>query len=110
MSCITVIGRRRFWEGGCSEERLPFSSPPWTRSKMRRLVGYATSADPRERAVAAANPKTPYDLMRVLAGDPEVSVRRWVVKNPALPEGLVRYMAEDKDPGVRAYARMVLST
>lgn len=104
MSCLTVFGRKRLTGGGRGE-RLPFSSPPRTEGKVRRLREYAASGDAGERAAAASNPGTPVDALEALVRDEDVAVRRWAARNPALPEDLMRLMLSDEDAGIRAYAR-----
>lgn len=107
MSCITVIGRRRYYEEGC-DDTLPRSMPEWTASKDGRLYRMAESKNPKMRAVAAGHPRLPQGWMFQMLRDPDVAGRRAAVKNPALPDALMKYARGDKDPGIAAYANLML--
>lgn len=87
---------------------LPRSLPRWTDGKRKRLVGFARSEDPWQRAVAAGHPKTPSNLLLELLLDDSVHVRRCAVKNPTMTQPLFEIAARDEDPGISAYARMQL--
>lgn len=84
--------------------------PPWTGSKMERMLRFTLSADPKLRAVAAAHPTTRGSRLLALLLDEDVAVRRAAVKNGNMLETFYLLAARDSDPGISAYARMVLKT
>lgn len=87
--------------------KLPRSPVPWTKSKAERLHRFAVSEDPVRRAVAAGHPRLDKEDRYALVHDPDVSVRRALVKNPSLPKRVLHFMTQDEDRGIAAYARMM---
>lgn len=106
MSCIAVVGRRRFFGPECNVI-LPRSLPPWTKSKDARLKNFSVDKNPLVRQIAAAHPRTPHDRLVELVTDEDVNVRRAAIKNPAVTERMIRIALDDEDRGIAAYARML---
>lgn len=106
MSCITLIGRHRYFPEDCND-LLPRSSPPFTESKERLLTEQALSHDPWRRAVAAGNPNLPEDCIPLLRQDKHVLVRMTLVRNVRWGLKVAPTMKDDEDPRIRAYVKMV---
>ena len=108
MSCISSIsasGERIAAAAACATP-LPFSAPPVTHTKVRRLYDMSVSKDPKVRAIAAGHPNTPEDALWELCDDDNIYVRSWVTRNPNVNADILSYMMdEDLSPVVRAGAR-----
>ena len=106
MSCVTIIGRNRYFGPEC-DVPLKWSKVPWTRSKMNRLAAMALDSNWAIRQVAAEHPKTdPVTLLRLMM-DEDVRVRRAAIKNPAVTDHMIRIALTDEDLGIQAYARLL---
>ena len=57
------------------------------------LEDLAASTDPRERAMAAGDPRLPPALFASLAGDPDAAVMVHLAANPSIPAPLARSLA-----------------
>ncbi len=106
MSCITVIGRRRYVDDGC-DDKFQWSRPEWTKSKAKRLEDMALNSKPEMRAVAAAHPRIRDGLLWGLLEDESIVVRRAAVKNPKLNRRMRSLAAQDEDAGIRAYVALL---
>ena len=106
MSCITIIGNKKL--AHATGPALPQSSPEWTASKAKRLMGMALSSRDTTRAVAAAHPRLPESMLWEFMTDKSLLVRHCAVQNTATTREMLTVWLEDKDPGIRAYARMRL--
>lgn len=67
----------------------------------KRLIELAGSQYEKVRARVAENPKTPVDVLELLAIDPGADVRIAVGTNPKTPLEVVHKLAVDQDPTVR---------
>lgn len=109
MSCIPTIGRKDAARA-TSGPAVPQSSPPWTKSKQRRIDEFARSDDASQRAIAAAHPKCQKQWLMWLLQDENLHVRRMAVQNRVMTRAMFRLALNDEDPGIRAYVRMVLGS
>jgi hypothetical protein len=106
MSCVTIIGRNRYFGPEC-DVPLKWSIVPWTQSKMDRLARMAADSNWAVRQVAAEHPRVdPATLMRLLM-DEDVRVRRAAVKNPSITPRLLEIALMDQDMGIQAYAKLL---
>lgn len=83
------------------------SLPKWTGAKKNRMDSFASSPDPKIRAIAAAHPLTSKGVLGRMISDPDVGVRRAAIKNPSATDAMISVALVDRDPGIAAYARLL---
>ena len=86
-------------------------------SDLVRLYGFCkptiTKSHPSEYPVLfslAQNPQTPSDILAVLAGCRQSTIRYAVAINPSTPTKTLRLLAEDHDDSVKTYAKPRLNS
>lgn len=106
MSCLNIGRVTDYCLVVANSQKLKYSSPVPSASKIRRLRQMLSSDDPRKRAAAAGNPMLPDpQLWELGESDPSVLVRQWVTRNPKCGKDLLEFMANnDPDPTIRAHA------
>lgn len=108
MSCVTGFGDGDHWKRAKSQ-RLRFSMPQVTDSKLARVRAMAESDDLQLRAVAAGHALATPGMLLSLAIDPEWFVRACVVKNPLVQSAVLEWIANhDEEPTIRAAAKFEL--
>lgn len=83
---------------------------PMTDEEARSYVAIATSPLVENRQAAAADPKTPVDLLRQLAADPVTEVRIKTAVNPSTPVDVLHALASDDSAAIRACVAKNTST
>lgn len=80
----------------------------WSASKRRRLERFAADDRPERRAIAAAHPRLPGNILIGLLVDEDPRVRRAAVKNVNMTDHMLKIALADGDLGIAAYARMLM--
>jgi hypothetical protein len=129
-ACLSLCTYRETYKTEDMGDDLRFTTFNAEAYWRKRLKGAATDKDPRSRqqilsilayydadimrtlaqedntrlralAGMALNPRSPVDVLRKLARDEHVDVRRSVAGNTSIPADILSELAKDKDPSVR---------
>lgn len=105
MSCLRIGRIDDYCADIAKSQKLAFSMPLLTESRVNYAIRLANSDDPEKRAAAASKPWLPVGRMEALSKDESPLVRSWLTRNPQCPDDLLKRMAEsDPDPAIRAHA------
>jgi hypothetical protein len=99
MSCVSGGNVSEYW-ARAKNQKLRYTGPGSTASKVARLVRLSKSDTVHDRSVAAGNPNTPLEALQTLVYDDSADVRGWLLRNPEVPKDILVQLTYDSEPQI----------